>query len=400
MLIVDVNHGALTLAEEYLNLGYEVDVWDIYQKIKKSEDFKVKYQRLKEKFGNKLNLFFEQPNFEKYNKIIVPIHCPVDVDFIPFTDAVSEILKEKFGDIYKKIINITGVKGKTTTTSLINHILKGKYSTYLHNSNFGSIAPPTILKVLNNLDVDEYDFFIFETSLGLIKCRYGAITNVLENYKIAGGRRDALTAKFASLKNVEHAFVNKRDIERYGININHKYLNVVDVDKAEILNKYPLKFKYLDEIFEFNKNVFGLHFIENSLFAIEICKNLVDIGEIRERLKTFTIKNRMEIKEVDKKILVKNINPGLDVKAIYYAIKDFLEVFDGDVYIGGDFGVVCEEIDVKKLADILKKFNCKYIFVGEIGRELLNYLNGHYIERFDENKINKNSLIILRERLF
>ncbi len=400
MLIVDVNHGALTLAEEYLNLGYEVDVWDIYQKIKKSEDFKVKYQRLKEKFGNKLNLFFEQPNFEKYNKIIAPIHCPVDVDFIPFTDAVSEILKEKFGDIYKKIINITGVKGKTTTTSLINHILKGKYSTYLHNSNFGSIAPPTILKVLNNLDVDKYDFFIFETSLGLIKCRYGAITNVLENYKIAGGRRDALTAKFASLKNVEHAFVNKRDIERYGININHKYLNVVDVDRAGILNKYPLKFKYLDEIFEFNKNVFGLHFIENSLFAIEICKNLVDIGEIRERLKTFTIKNRMEIKEVDKKILVKNINPGLDVKAIYYSIKDFLEVFDGDVYIGGDFGVVCEEIDVKKLADILKKFNCKYIFVGEIGKELLNYLNESYIERFDENKINKNSLIILRERLF
>ncbi|MEO2117439.1 MAG: coenzyme F430 synthase, partial [Methanocaldococcus sp.] len=59
-----------------------------------------------------------------------------------------------------------------------------------------------------------------------------------------------------------------------------------------------------------------------------------------------------------------------------------------------------EEIDVKKLADILKKFNCKYVFVGEIGKELLNYLNGSYIERFDENKINKNSLIILREKLF
>lgn len=102
MLIIDVNHGALTLAEEYLNLGYEVDVWDIYQKIKKSEDFKVKYQKLKEKFGNKLNLFFEQPNFEKYDRVIAPIHCPIDVDFIPFTDAVSKILKEKFGNIHKK----------------------------------------------------------------------------------------------------------------------------------------------------------------------------------------------------------------------------------------------------------------------------------------------------------
>ena len=164
MLVIDVNHGALHLAEEYLNLGYDVDVWDIYQKIKKSDDFKIKYKKLKEKFGNRLNLFFEQPDFEKYDRIIAPIHCPIDVNFIPFTDAVSEILKEKFGNIYKKIINITGVKGKTTTTSLINHILKEKYSTYMHNSNFGSIAPPTILKILDNLDIDKYDFFIFETS--------------------------------------------------------------------------------------------------------------------------------------------------------------------------------------------------------------------------------------------
>ncbi|HII60129.1 TPA: coenzyme F430 synthase [Methanocaldococcus jannaschii] len=399
MLIIDVNHGALTLAEEYLNLGYEVDVWDIYQKIKKSEDFKVKYQKLKEKFGNKLNLFFEQPNFEKYDRVIAPIHCPIDVDFIPFTDAVSKILKEKFGNIHKKIINVTGVKGKTTTTSLINHILKDKYSTYLHNSNFGSIAPPTILKVLNSLDIDKYDFFIFETSLGLIKCKYGAITNVLENYKIAGGRKDALTAKFSSLKNAELSFINKRDINRYDLNINHKCLNVVDVDRAKILDKYPLKFKYFDEIFEFSKNIFGLHFVENSLFAIEICKNLVDMEEIRYRLKTFTIKNRMEIKEINKKILVKNINPGLDVKAISYAIKDFLEVFGGDIYIGGDFGIVCEEIDVKKLSEVLKRFNCRYIFVGEIGKELLNYLNGGYIKSYDENKIKRDSLVILREKI-
>jgi UDP-N-acetylmuramyl pentapeptide synthase len=380
-------------------MGYDVDVFDIYQKIKKSDDFRAKYNKLKEKFGNKLNLYFEQPNFEKYDKIIAPIHCPIDVDFIPFTDAVSEILEEKFGDIYKKIINITGVKGKTTTTTLINHILKDDYLTYLHNSNFGSIAPPAILNVLNNLDVDKYDFFIFETSLGLIRCKYGAITNILENYKIAKGRRDALTAKFGSLKNAEIAFINKRDIERYNLDISHKSLNVVDVDKAEILSKYPLKFEYFGNIFEFNKNIFGLHFVENSLFSIEVCKNLIDVDEIKYRLKTFIIKNRMEIKEIDKKVLVRNINPGLDVKAIYYAIKDFLEVFDGDVYVGGDFGVVCEEINIKKLSEVLKRFNCRYIFVGEIGRALLNYLDGEYIGSFDEGKVEKNSLVILRERI-
>jgi len=142
-----------------------------------------------------------------------------------------------------------------------------------------------------------------------------------------------------------------------------------------------------------------LHFVENSLFAIEVCKNLIDVDEIKYRLKTFIIKNRMEIKEIDKKVLVKNINPGLDVKAIYYAINDFLEVFGGDVYIGGEFGVVCEEIDIKKLSEVLKRFNYRYIFVGDIGRELLNYLEGEYIESFDENKVKKDSLVILRERI-
>ena len=193
--------------------------------------------------------------------------------------------------------------------------------------------------------------------------------------------------------------LNKRDIDRYNLNINHNWLNIVNVDKAEILSKYPLKFEYFGNIFEFNKNIFGLHFVENSLFAIEICKNLVDVDEIRDRLKTFIIKNRMEIKEIDKKVLVKNINPGLDVKAISYAIKDFLEVFDGDIYIGGEFGVVCEEIDIKKLSEVLKRFNCQYIFVGDIGRELMNYLNGDYIERFDESMIKRDSLVILRERI-
>ncbi|MCQ6253519.1 coenzyme F430 synthase [Methanocaldococcus sp.] len=398
LLLIDVNHGALQLSEEYLNLGYDVDVWDIYQKTRKSESYYKKYKELKEKFRN-INLFYDKPNFEKYDKIIAPIHCPIDIEFIPFTDAVSEILKEKYNNIHKKIINITGVKGKTTTTTLINHILKEDYTTYLHNSNFGSIAPPTILSILNKLDIDKYDFFIFETSLGLIRCKYGVITNVLENYKIAKGLRDALTAKFSSLKNAEIAFINKNDIINYNINVNHKHLNVIDTTKVKILSKYPLKFEYMNETFKFNKKIFGLHFIENSLFAIEICKNLLNIEEIKGRLDSFVIKNRMYVEEINNKVLVKNINPGLDLKSIYYAIRDFLMIFEGDVYIGGDFGIVCEEIDIKKLVEVLKNFNCNYIFVGEIGKELNKYLDGKYIDKFDENKIKNNSLVILREKI-
>ncbi|CAB3289168.1 Exonuclease SbcC [Methanocaldococcus lauensis] len=101
LLLIDVNHGALQLSEEYLNLGYDVDVWDIYQKTKKSESFYNKYKELKERFRN-INLFYDKPNFEKYDKIIAPIHCPIDIEFIPFTDAVSEILKKNIIIYIKK----------------------------------------------------------------------------------------------------------------------------------------------------------------------------------------------------------------------------------------------------------------------------------------------------------
>ena len=58
-----------------------------------------------------------------------------------------------------------------------------------------------------------------------------------------------------------------------------------------------------------------------------------------------------------------------------------------------------QKIDIKKLSEVLKRFNCRYIFVGEIGRELLNYLEGEYIESFDENKVGRDSLVILREKI-
>ena len=39
MLIIDVNHGALDIAKEYIDLGHNVSVWDIYGKLEKDKDF-------------------------------------------------------------------------------------------------------------------------------------------------------------------------------------------------------------------------------------------------------------------------------------------------------------------------------------------------------------------------
>ena len=128
------------------------------------------------------------PDFLNYKEVIAPVHCPIDVKFKTFHDAVSEIISKKYPEIIEKMITVTGVKGKTTTTELLKHILSEKYNVYCHNSNDGSITPVTVLNILNKLSEDGklqiYDFLIFEISLGVVSSKYSILTNILENYKI------------------------------------------------------------------------------------------------------------------------------------------------------------------------------------------------------------------------
>jgi len=414
VLIIDVNHGALDLAKEYIDLDYNITVWDIYGKLEKDEDLLEKYSNVVEKVN--LIKSSEKPDFEKYDNIIAPIHCPIDYDFISFHDAVSELIHKKYGNIYKKFIEITGVKGKTTTSELINHILKDDYNIFLNNSNKGSITPVSILTHINGLNetnkLDSYDLFIFEVSLGITACRYGALTNVLENYPIAGGRRNALIAKLSTLKNADKRYINKNILDEYSKNIKdinpsiQSNLTIINPENAEILAKYPLKYEYNNKTIEFNKCIFGAHYIEDSLFALNICENFVDYECIVDKIKTFEIKNRMNIKRINNNYLIENINPGLDVKSIGYAINDFTDVFDnGIVIVGGDFGCTCEEIDVKKLLKVIEKYksnkNIKFILAGALGKELEKYVNYPYMEHKDIKSVeyDENILIIYRKSI-
>ena len=408
MLIIDVNHGALDIAKEYIDLGHNVSVWDIYGKLEKDKDFLKNLNYSIENIS--LISSKEKPDFEKYDNIIAPIHCPIDYDFISFHDAVSELIHKKYGNIHKKFIEITGVKGKTTTSELINHILKDDYNIFLNNSNKGSITPVSILNHITKLNeankLDSYDLFIFEVSLGITACGYGALTNVLENYSIAGGRRNALIAKLSTLKNADKKYINKSILDEYSKNIKdinlkdiispiQNNLTIINPENAKFISKYPLKYKYNNKTIEFSKYIFGAHYIEDSLFALNICENFVDCEYIIDKIKTFEIKNRMNIRKIKNHYIIENINPGLDVKSIDYAINDFADVFDsGIVIVGGDFGCTCEEIDVKKLLNVIEKYkskNIKFILAGALGKELKKYVDHPYINncnsKFDHETV-------------
>lgn len=410
ILLIDINHGALDVAKEYYNLGYrDIHIWDIYGKLEKDRDILKKYNDIIKYL--KIIPHREKPDISKYEEVIAPIHCPINCRFTSFHHAISKIIREKYGNIHRKFIEITGVKGKTTTTELISHILSKEYEIFINNSNRGSITPVSVLKSIDKLyenDIlDNYDLFIFEVSLGITSCRYGALINVLENYPIGRGLRDALFAKMSSMKLGERVYINREVVEEYSSRVGRRIEgNVVEIDKkdAKILSKYPLKYRYKDKIVEFNRDVFGVHYVENSLFAIEICKNFLDMEDILDRIYSFKIRSRMNIRSHNP-IVIENINPGLDVRSIDYAIRDFKSIFnEGVVVIGGDFGCTCEEIDTKKLGNILSNYRnyFKFILVGPLGRELREYINGEYLENLEDiyrKSPSKNMLIIYRKSI-
>lgn len=160
MLIVDINHGALDLAVEYEKSGEIPVIWDIYGKVERDKNFKEENKNILSKF--KIISKKETPNFLKYNEVIAPVHCPIDVKFKTFHDAVSEIISKKYPETVEKMITVTGVKGKTTTTELLKHILSEKYTVFCHNSSNGSITPVTVLNILNKLNEEKnFKFTIF-----------------------------------------------------------------------------------------------------------------------------------------------------------------------------------------------------------------------------------------------
>ncbi|MBM7409915.1 coenzyme F430 synthase [Methanococcus maripaludis] len=399
MLIVDINHGALDLALEYEKSGKVPVIWDIYGKLERDKNFKEENKNILSKF--KIISKKETPEFSNYNEVIAPVHCPIDVKFKTFHDAVSEIISKKYPKTVEKMITITGVKGKTTTTELLKHILSEKYSVFCRNSNNGSITPVTVLNILNKLNEEKklkiYDFLIFEISLGIVSSKYSILTNILENYSIAGGKRQA-SIKIDSLKNSKIVFVNEDLKNRF--EIFHKNLKIVK--NAKIISKYPLKFNYLKNDFEFNESVFGSHFIENSVFAIELCSYFMSFEEIKNSLKSFEIKNRMNVETKNNYAIVKNINPGLDLKAIDYAIFDFLNLFEtGTIIVGGDFGCTCEEIDIKKLADLIKKYDrdgVKFLLSGSVGKNLKEIINLEFVD-INNYAVEENTLVIYRSKL-
>ena len=376
-------------------------------------------------------------------------------------------------------IEITGVKGKTSVAYMLKEIMLEIEKNTLLLSSLGahlfindhnrsevedivlmkniSITPANIINTIqyaNNIvnpkdgheesfeDLLNYDAAIFENSLGVCGLGdVGVLTNIVENYTIARGSSNAREAKkqvfncpmvVIEEETLKEHYPKESEIFSGRINTFSIYDSSSNVFAQSIdynLNQSKIKVRYHDlKILgnEKSKNgeiiiktfAPGRHHVLNALTALTVALTLgINDEAIQKGLENFNgIEGRTHLTKVGDSIIIEEINPGINTKAIESSIGMIRNIEDYHIIIGGRYGITCEEIDEDKLSDFLNAYmmenpDVNLILTDELGlsiKKKLDKLNNtgknqtiKYIESYEEaqNKAimeNKNILFIYR----
>ena len=375
-------------------------------------------------------------------------------------------------------IEITGVKGKTSVAYMLKEIMLENEKDTLLLSSLGahlfkndlnkgeledivlmkniSITPANIINTIqyaNNInpkdgheesfeDLLNYDAAIFENSLGVCGLGdVGVLTNIVENYTIARGSSNAREAKkqvfncpmvVIEEETLKEHYPKESEIFSGRINTFSIYDSSSNVFAQSIdynLNQSKIKVRYHDLKVLGNEELKngeiiiktfapGRHHVLNALTALTVALTLgIDDEAIQKGLENFNgIEGRTHLTKMGDSIIIEEINPGINTKAIESSIGMIRNIEDYHIIIGGRYGITCEEIDEDKLSDFLNAYmmenpDVNLILTDELGlsiKKKLDKLNNtgknqtiKYIESYEEaqNKAimkNKNILFIYR----
>lgn len=304
----------------------------------------------------------------------------IDIQNIKGTITSQTSLFIKYGS--EKIIGVTGTKGKSTTSSLIYHILKqaGKNVELV-----GNIGIPAFDMLENEKDIE---YFVYELSghqLQFIEKapHISVILNLFEEHLDHFGTY----TKYKEAKLNIFKYQAQEDIAIYGETVrnelNDSFVSntiLVSMDKKEGKNNTTIKEEKIYSIYNENEmyinfpkesELCGTHNIYNSMVAITIANILgIDKNSIIDSLKTFkTLPHRLQKIGIYNDVIYIDDSISTIPEATIQAIETVSNV--GTVLIGGmDRG-----IDYTKLIEYIKENNdIKYILMYETGKRLYDSL--------------------------
>lgn len=461
-LVIDMTHGGVKIAIGLAKKGRNVLAYDIYNTLN------IVDRKMLEVYDVwLLNDLSELETYRGEMRIIYPVHLPLTHDeimknnpelsytFSTHHETVKELL-EDWGDDIKKV-EITGVKGKTSSVFMLKEIMIDENPLIL--SSLGallyedgkeivlkrdiSITPANIketidlaYKIANPIckiadgiveseNLRKYNSAIFESSLGVSGIGdVGLLTNISENYPIAKDRLTASDVK-KQVFNCGTVVCNKESLDMHYSDVKHPKVNTFSIDDDESnlyasdvsysLDKSEITVNYRD-VRTINDNVLngtltvktfapGRHHVSNVLGVILTSLALeIDENKIVDGLANFNgITGRTTKRSNGDFTVIEEINPGINTDAIRQSIEMIDDLNRWYVAIGGDYGITCEEIDEMKVAKYLESLECEIILTGDVGSSIAGKLTKDvaimkdYEDVYDlALKNNKNLLFIYR----
>ncbi|MBR4446901.1 coenzyme F430 synthase [Methanobrevibacter sp.] len=460
-LVIDLTHGGVKIAVSLAKKGKNVLAYDLYNTLNTIDS------KMLEVYDVELIQLEDLTYFKGDMNVIYPIHMPLSFDeiksynpdlnytFESHHEIIKELLKNWAEDISK--IEVTGVKGKTTSVFMLKEILIDKNPLIL--SSLGallyedgneftlrkniSITPANIKETIDlankisnpvcfihegaeeSKKSRKYNCAIFESSLGVSGIGdVGLLLNIAEDYPIAQGRSSASEAKKQVFR-CKCVCIQKEALDKYYSDIEHEKINSFSLEDASSnlfvksveynLNQTSLEIEYRD-VKTVNDNILsgeiklncfapGPHHVSNVLGVVLTCLSLeINSDKIVSGLGNYKgIPGRTNKRTIENSIIIEEINPGLNTQAIKESVNMISNLDEYYVSIGGDYGITCEEIDEEKLANYLNSLDCDLILTGEVGLSISSKLTKkyEYYENYEDVydlaiKNNKNLLFIYR----
>jgi UDP-N-acetylmuramoylalanine--D-glutamate ligase len=319
------------------------------------------------------------PNQAEMVKKIVEKNIPI----------VSEI---EFGSRYSKgkIIGITGSNGKTTTTSLLYHIMKEAGCNVGLGGNIGESFAKKVID-------DPYQYWVLElSSFQLDHCfqlkpYISVITNITPDHL------DRYEYQFQNYVNAKFRIAQAQDNNDYFIVFTDNEPIVSELKKRDIkpslveisLTKQPkqgawfdgekLHFKLKEDNWTISKeeiSLKGKHNYLNAMVAVLACMEIgLEKEQILKGLASFNaVEHRMEFVERVKGINFINDSKATNVDSVFYALESMTNrviLILGGVDKGNDYSQI-EELVKSKVPTLvcMGKDNHKLVefFAGKVGQ--------------------------------
>ena len=330
-----------------------------------------------------------RPDPGYYDLVAMPCHCPDGFlegctygERIWYSQAVNRFIDD---GVFR--IEVTGVKGKTSTCHLLAHILahSGR-KVYLRSSRgsgpYGpeghrideqvSIAPPYLL----TLPHEGYDVTVCEVSLGGSgKADISCITNLLEDYGIAKNTRRAEEAK----KDILNEDVNI--ILGSEMGIWSKYGKPLrTVGKRVSVTRIPGLGEDLELCMDYGGKhsvriggcCLGLQYVEALEMALEVCDAMgIGADDVIRALSTFKgVPGRGEVTEMGGRRCVLERNPGISHMSVERTLETLraMGALEGAVVIIDPVSKkVCDKLDRDRIEEVVKGFGVDLIITAGDG---------------------------------